>query len=229
MGLNGRQLDILDFLKRNRHATVDKIAKTFYVSPMTVRRDLSVLENAKCVKRYNGGAMFIQNVNKLPVDCRTFERSDEKKALCRIAAKHVKNGMTIFIDSSSTCTFLPQFLSDFEGISIITNSIIVPTLTDVPCTVIGGNFLSSDMCLVGPTAVASVKNLHADAGFYSAMGIKNGIITDANEDQSVIRREIIGNCDKNFFLLTEDKFGKTFTYKISDENRSTIIRIGEQS
>lgn len=224
MGLNGRQLDILDFLKQTRHATVDKIAKAFYVSPMTVRRDLSVLENAKCVRRYSGGAMFIQNVNKLPVDCRTFERSDEKKALCRAAAKHVKNGMTIFIDSSSTCTFLPQFLNEAEGILIITNSIIIPTLSDIPCTVIGGSFLASDMCLVGASAVAAVKNLHADAGFYSAMGINNGIITDANEDQSVIRREMIGNCDKNFFLMTEDKVGKTFTYKISDETQSAIIR-----
>lgn len=40
MILNDRQAEILDFLKENGRASVRRLAGTFYVSEMTIRRDL---------------------------------------------------------------------------------------------------------------------------------------------------------------------------------------------
>ena len=57
MVLNDRQAEMAEFIKKNSRVSVKKLAEKFYVSEMTVRRDLKEMEKLGYVRRYNGGAL----------------------------------------------------------------------------------------------------------------------------------------------------------------------------
>ena len=53
-----RQKQIFDLVQQLGKVSVDQLAKTFYVSPMTIRRDLAELELIGMIKRYRGGVSY---------------------------------------------------------------------------------------------------------------------------------------------------------------------------
>ena len=57
MVLNKRQEQTVELVKAEHRASVKRIAQHFFVSEMTVRRDLKILEENGYLKRYNGGAV----------------------------------------------------------------------------------------------------------------------------------------------------------------------------
>lgn len=224
MKLNPRQSAILDYIKENEHARVSTIAKTFFVSEMTVRRDLRELENLRCIRRFNGGAIYDEKGFGLPLESRTLHNAEEKKALCQRAALAVKDGMTVFIDHSATCSFLPAFLREKKNIRIITNSLRLPTGTHIPSFVVGGNYYEKDQCLLGAKTVAALQGFHADVGFYSAMGLSDtGIVSDENEDAAELRRVMMAHCDRNIFLFDSSKRGHVYSFLISDSAESEVL------
>lgn len=56
---NERMENILNFIKQNKQASVQKICKTFFYSEASVRRDLKSLADMNLIVRTYGGAMFI--------------------------------------------------------------------------------------------------------------------------------------------------------------------------
>ena len=51
MVLNDRQAEMAEFIKKNSRVSVKKLAEKFYVSEMTVRRDLKEMEKLGYVRR----------------------------------------------------------------------------------------------------------------------------------------------------------------------------------
>ena len=81
MPLNERQSEILEELKKEKRMSVKKIAAFCYVSEMTVRRDLKKMESEGCLKRYNGGAVFLQSESMLPIYLRKLLHAKQKAKL----------------------------------------------------------------------------------------------------------------------------------------------------
>ena len=54
-----RREAIIEALNQRGYISVDELAKQLYVSPATVRRDLSELEKEGFLNRTHGGASFI--------------------------------------------------------------------------------------------------------------------------------------------------------------------------
>ncbi len=99
------------------------LSKTLYVSEMTVRRDLKNLQLFGYIERYNGGAAYIENEVGLPFDCRDKLHNKEKQLLSESVRKFLKDGMTVFIDSSSTCSYIIPLLTEYKSVKIVTNSV----------------------------------------------------------------------------------------------------------
>ena len=53
---------ILQELRTRKAVYVNDLAKRYYVSPSTIRRDLNVLEKEGLVRRTYGGAMLVEHV-----------------------------------------------------------------------------------------------------------------------------------------------------------------------
>lgn len=102
-----RQEKILSLLSENVSISVAKLSKLLYVSQPTVRRDLNELERQKKVIRTHGGVV-IRNApdNEIPLLWREEQNNASKKKIAEKAAEYIHNGDIIFMDASSTVSYI---------------------------------------------------------------------------------------------------------------------------
>ena len=116
-------MKIFDIVQKKGEATVAHLAETLFVSQMTVRRDLIELEKNGMLTRYHGGAIAIDSKSVVPINLRMKMGENEKKVLARIAHKHLKDDMYVYIDSSSTCMYIIPHLQKYKNVTVVTNSV----------------------------------------------------------------------------------------------------------
>ncbi|HZB23420.1 MAG TPA: DeoR family transcriptional regulator, partial [Gaiellaceae bacterium] len=82
---------------------VAELSKTFAVSEVTVRNDLSELARQGLVARVRGGVRALQRgQSELGFDLRLRIEADRKRAIARAAAAMVDEGEAVALDSSTT-------------------------------------------------------------------------------------------------------------------------------
>lgn len=217
--LSERQEKILKVLKEKQRVSVVFLSKTLFVSEMTIRRDLKNLELLGYIERYNGGAVYKENQACLPLDCRDKLYSKEKKLLAECVKKYLKDGMTVFIDSSSTCNHIVPLLAEYKSIKMITNSVyslLKATEYHINTVLIGGEYNPSDMCTVGFKSIEFLRDINMNIGFFSSSGLlpDKGLITDWDEEQTAVRKAAIKNTAVKIFLFTDEKINKRQLYTV---------------
>ena len=90
--LNERQNRILEITEKRKRVSVEFLAKTLYVSEMTVRRDLQKMDREGLIKRYHGGALACEDYIDYSFDLRMRMNEKEKKKLAAEAQKHIRDG-----------------------------------------------------------------------------------------------------------------------------------------
>ena len=108
-----RHNKILDILEKRNSASVHYLAQALYVSEPTIRRDLAILQEQGKIRRTFGGAVLSDLINKeVPFALREHENRRAKDEIARMAAKHIRDGQIIFLDASSTASYLTPYLYD---------------------------------------------------------------------------------------------------------------------
>ena len=88
-----RQIRIMNELSEQRTMLVGDLAAILGVSPSTVRRDLSSMEEKGLVKRTHGGAMIVEETDaSLSYAVRSAHNVKLKAAIARCAAAQVEEG-----------------------------------------------------------------------------------------------------------------------------------------
>ena len=214
-----REKDILDILYERDRISVAELAKILFVSEMTVRRDLTALEKKGVIKRYRGGAVLTTVSNEMPISRRFFIDEDEKKDLGRQAAEFLADGLTVYLDSSSTCQYIIPYMNKFKGITVVTNSVnslLYASKLQIPCILLGGKYYDRDMCLIGTITEQYADQFNVDIAFFSPLGISgDGIISDVDIEQTSVRRVIMKHSKKNVFLFERNKLCKTYPYTLT--------------
>ena len=224
-----RQQDILELLYEKGRVSVKEFSKTLWVSEMTIRRDLTEMEKGGYLKRYRGGAMLKSDSREMPITERFLMDANEKKELCELTLPYLKNDMTIYLDSSSTCLYIIPHLARYKNITIITNSVkavLNASNLHIPCILVGGDYYEQDMCLVGSLAEDFAKDINIDLAFMTTAAYSNdGIISDFDQRQTAIRKIVLKNSKHTIFLFEKNKIGKTLTYTLcrnGDENITVL-------
>lgn len=217
-----RQNKILEILAKKKAATVDELCSQLYSSGATIRRDLVILENNRLIRRTHGGAIYIDgNASEFPLNMRESENIVLKDAIARKALPYIKDGMTLFMDSSSTVCALAEKLNGFKNLRIVTNGLKTCSILsekdgiEIFCT--GGKLRKNAKSLIGSAAINSVDDFYADIAFISCRGVdaKMGF-SDANEDEAELKRAYIKNSNKLILLCDSSKINKKSFCKIGD-------------
>lgn len=216
-----RQDNILKLIQEEKYCTIDFLAKKFFVAPITIRRDLTLLESAGLVKRSHGGVSLPESQNReVPYDLRARTNFHVKAELGKRAAALLKDGDTVFMDASSTVRHIADYITSEQNLTIITNSMkIMEKLTEkhICCYLTGGKLLENSFALVGKIAEESIENLYADVFFFSSQGIsEDGVVTDFSESETRLRCLMMKHSKRNVFLFDDSKIGKRFMYKVCD-------------
>ena len=153
MGHIPRHDEILNIISRLRSVSVQVLTERLNVSEVTIRKDLTILEEMGSVIRTHGGAKLAEDRTLLRnLRARMQEHQTEKRAVADRAKEFINEGDTIYIDSGSTCYYLAEGIRGMT-LRVLTNSIdIMTVLADDPAVSlfgIGGSYrkgLLSEIC-----------------------------------------------------------------------------------
>ena len=214
-----RQEQILQILQKNRSISVTELARLLYVSTPTVRRDISALQEQGKVQRTHGGVVLRQTSDaEVPLMFREDQNHASKRIIAQKAAGLIHNGDVIFLDASSTVSYLIPYLEQFQDIIVITNS----PKTSIRlgerniknyCT--GGLLLQHSIAYVGSEAERFIANINADLFFFSSRGYtENGMITDSSERETTVKKAMLKNAAKSYYLCDSSKKNKKYAFNI---------------
>lgn len=211
-----RQEEILEILNRKKSATVDQLAKELYVSGATIRRDLSAMAKQGIILRSHGGAMpFNSSSSETSFAVREQKDAAAKRKIAALAVRLIKNGNSIFTDSSTTTGYVMALLKDFTNVSVTTtgirNATILSATDKVKIYIAGGLVENHSNSITGTDTMEYISRLHADISLLSCTGVSlESGFNDASIEQAKLKQCMRKNSDVVAMLVDSTKFGKTF-------------------
>ena len=225
-----RQSLIFEIIKKKKAVSVQGLSKELFINEATIRRDLNMLAKSGMVSRTHGGAVLNEGPDsEIPFFIRQTAHEKEKRQIGETAAEFIKNGDTVFIDSSSTASFVIPHITQKNGLKIMTNgakaAIMLSSLYNCEIFCTGGKLRENSLSFIGDSALSQLKNFHFDSVFFSCRGIDLEYgLTDPDINEAAIRKTVIGNSAKSFLLADSSKFGTVSFCKISAlENITAVI------
>ncbi|MGI4856445.1 MAG: DeoR/GlpR family DNA-binding transcription regulator [Janthinobacterium lividum] len=206
-----RHDEILQQLRDNGRVSVALTAAALNVSEETIRRDLKELEQRGQLRRIYGGAVPPRLDQDRPVVERSKVNVRGKAKIAELAERFVEDGMSIFLDSSTTAAAFARRLVG-RNLTITTNCLDIalllgPTVTRVNLT--PGMLRTKDNALVGYDTLAYVRRFFYDAAFMgiAACDLQHGWM-DYEAHESHMRGVLRAQARRSVLLVDIDKFGR---------------------
>lgn len=235
-----RRNRIVEMVNSTGSRLVNDISAELGVTEVTVRSDLRLLEERGLLTRFHGGAARIDVTGsesgyasaEISLNERYQLAADPKKRIAIEAARLVKEGDTIILDSGSTTKLLAEELAGMRNIAVITNNLpaaaILTENKDITLVVCGGTVRHKTASLHGNIAAYALRDVSANLMFVGADGLdaENGITT-FNEGFAI--SGIMAAASKQVVVITDSsKFGrKGFNQVLSLDKIDTVITDNE--
>jgi len=216
----------MNILHSNGIVSVSELSKRLSTTEVTIRRDLSRLEQEGKLKRTHGGA--IRNDQN---GGRYFEplfsqleimNAELKTQITRKAFDLISDNTAIIIDSSSTAKLLCQLIrmNPPAGLMVVTNSVrVVLDLSicdSVEVILIGGQVRSNLISCTGPLTDLILDQLRVDKAFIGINGIdlKADVLTTPNISEAAIKASMMKCAREVIILADHTKFNKTYLSRV---------------
>ncbi|MCW3478179.1 DeoR/GlpR family DNA-binding transcription regulator [Neisseriaceae bacterium JH1-16] len=226
--LNQRQQELLSWVQRDGHVTVEKLAAHFGVTYQTIRRDISLLAGEKLLHRMHGGASVLSSVENVAYNERQVLFSTEKQRIAQLVAEHIPNHASLFINLGTTTEEVAKALQHHRGLHVITNNLhVAAMMCDYPdCEVIvaSGVMRPRDRGIIGEATIEFIRKFKVD---YAIIGISS-IETDGTlrdfDLREVRTSEAIIQQSRNVFLVADhSKFGRPALVELGHLSKITAL------
>ncbi len=208
--MNKRQRRIIDSLNGNGTTSVRDLARVLHVSAVTIRQDLTHLEDEGFLKRVHGGAVLesADDISK-----RLVVNYEKKQRIARAAAGFVKEGESILIESGSTNAILVKELGKREGVTIITSNVFIARQLKknehASIILLGGLYQHESESLVGKLAKLCLDNINFTKAFIGVDGFtREAGFTSTDMMRAEISAYIVEKGAEVFVVTDSSKFGK---------------------
>ncbi|MBQ8732290.1 MAG: DeoR/GlpR transcriptional regulator [Oscillospiraceae bacterium] len=210
---------IMQILEKNHSISVSDLSQQLFVSQPTIRRDLTLLEEQGKVLRTHGGVVLRKLSDaEIPLMIREDQNNASKRTIAEKASRLISDGNVIFLDASSTVSYLIPYLEKFNDLIVITNS---PKTSlrlgerNIKNYCTGGLLLMHSLAYVGSEAERFVSNINADLFFFSSRGYtEGGSISDSSEREVTMKKAMLHNSKRIYYLCDSSKKNKTFAFNI---------------
>lgn len=210
-----RRREILELLRNDGRVLVRDLAKKFRTSLITIRKDLETLHHQGQLERTHGGALPLRTGALQDQTLQEKERlhKQEKLRIAAAAAKMIRPGQVIILDSGTTTTAIARGCRQIRGLTVITNGTnIAADLADnsnIEVILTGGTLRKNSFSLVGPLAEESLRKLSADMLFLAVDGFDVGYgLTTPNQFEARVNRAMAEAARRTIVVCDSSKFGR---------------------
>jgi len=209
-----RRKKILELLTEDGTARVSDLSSIFVISEVTIRQDLSKLEEEGYIVREHGGAYLKSLSNQVQsISFQHMENMDKKSRIGKKAVEFIGNGDTIILDSGTTVTEIAKNISGISDLTVITNAVNMPFiiggLPGVTVFMTSGEFKAPTLSLTGQKAADFFENIHVDKLFLATAGIslRAGLTYPSLSDLPV-KKAMIEAATTVYLVADSTKLGK---------------------
>ena len=169
-----RRHRIMQLVQQQGEVSVEELVQLFETSEVTIRKDLTILENNGVLLRRYGGAVLMPR--ELMEEESSENLSQQKLSIAHAAAELIRDHNRIIIDSGSTTAALIKLLNQKQGLVVMTNSLVVASelrlLENEPTILMtGGTWDNRSESFQGKVAEQVLRSYDFDQLFIGADGI----------------------------------------------------------
>ncbi|MEZ5092254.1 DeoR/GlpR family DNA-binding transcription regulator [Nocardioides sp.] len=218
-----RQQAMAELVARRGRVSVNDLAHEFAVTTETVRRDLSLLESRRLLRRVHGGALPIDSFTVLEqlLSDRDAANTEEKRRIAVAAAALLPDAeATLVIDAGSTTALLPEALPRDRALTVFTHSVPVAArlaeLPHVELHLLPGRVRRNTQAAVGVETVQALSRIRADLAFVGTNGITlaHGLSTP-DQTEAATKSAIVGCAQRVVVMADSSKIGQERTIRFA--------------
>lgn len=210
--ISERREQLVLWLAQHRYASVPQLANNFQVSEMTIRRDLTALQDMGLVERTRGGVEIAHSAQEPPFSVKRLLYAIEKAAIAREALQFVESGMTVALSAGTTTWHIARILKGFAHLTFVTNSTNVADALQQngwdSIILTGGNYRTPSDALVGPVTERTIRGLYSDLLFLGAHALDlEGGISTPNPAEAAVDQVMMEQARRVVLVVDHSKFG----------------------
>ena len=227
-----RRALILKQLETKEEVLVSELSKETGISEVTIRKDLTILQNRKLLIRTRGGAMRkpIENLNEdTAITKKRMFNFREKERIGIEATKLIKEGDYIMLDSGTTTMEIAKNLHKFHNLHIVTNALNIAmelmSYKRFEVVLIGGHVRLNSYSTVGPLALSVLRNFTEYKLFLGvdSFSLENGISTP-NLEEALLNQLMMQQASQVIAVFDSSKFNKrSFSFVANVKDLNCII------
>ena len=208
--LNERQNRIMEIMRQQNAVSVATLSSLMKVSEVTIRKDLTMLEEQHMLYRVHGS---VAEKEKL--------YADEKHAIGVYAARLIGPDDTIMVASGTTTLAMAREIGQNDRLTVITSAFSVAselsTRRSVDVIQLGGMVRRSSLSVLGPFAEQMLGSLSCSKLFMGVDGVDLDYgVTTTNHIEASLHKQMIASVQKVIVLADSSKFGRRGFSKICD-------------
>lgn len=220
---------ILDTLIKHESAQVSDLSAALEVSAVTIRKDLTELENGNKLYRSHGKAILINPyINNRSVNEKEKLATEEKNAIGRAAAEMISKDDSIIIASGTTVHALARNIKPIHKLTVVSASLQVSEILTaneaIEIIQLGGTLRHSSNSVVGKYAEQILPSFCCSKLFLGVDGIDLEFgLTTTDVREADLNKEMMRTAQKTIVLADSSKFRRRGFSKIANLEDIDII------
>jgi len=225
MNVAQRHKMILFELEKEGYVKVIDLSERLGVSAVTIRKDLTELENKKMLFRNHGSvSLFSSLTSDRHIDEKEKIKVDEKLRIAEAANKLLERNDRIIIASGTTVLAFANKINFTEPLTVITAAVKVSLSLcyrqNIEVIQLGGSMRKSSASVIGREAENFLNDLTCNKLFMGVDGIDLDFgLTTSNIDEAHLNQVMIRAVQKVIVLADSTKFGKRGFGKMCNLNQ----------
>lgn len=207
-----RRSKILELLHTHGRISVNRLSQLLKVTQVTIRNDLTCLEQEGKLLRCQGAAMLLPEPTAAPTETEV-PNEPQKHAIGAMVARLIRDSDTLFINSGTTSECIAMALRVRKNLNVVTNSLKVATILGAIPTfrvlLVGGEINARDGFTHGGDAQEQLSKYQADWAILSVDGISaRGGVTTHHAEEAVIDRMMVSAAKRPVIAADSSKLGR---------------------
>jgi len=217
-----RRESIAGLAKSARFVRTSELSTRFGVSTVTIRQDIDALCSQGLLQKTYGGAIsqLESSGQDTPFDSRSVQHADAKRRIGAAAARSIKPGQTVVLDSGSTTLEIARRLPENADITVVTCALNIaleagakPGVTVIVC---GGRLNPRTLSTVDHPGARQLAEIFADRLFLATYGIDlDRGLAERNFEVAQTKRALIASAREVIVVCDSSKFGSAGPVLIS--------------